>query len=733
MNATETLNDASRSSTRQKKAEHAALLRPWMDQWIPRLSEDAHRFRSRKRNAALIAVGVGFLAAAILVIAMMAGWLEDEGLVASLMCGAFTGVIVGLTVYLPLYLIFVLPQKRKRGRFVDELQAVIAEQDLPTAEIVRGFSGEIEPSEYRDHVISAIDPVEGTLIVNHDTVLALLDNLSKPLAQKLRGSDIFAKVGEVSELQDYAYQYAEAGFYAEAIALLSAAEVLHKAIAAGFPQVRWQVGNTVYTASAPWRAYSFRNEVSKLSKIVSQRKAAPQVLELLRAMMGRTEPTDLLEVEQDVSIEIRDRELVDKCASVASASTYGIIVATTGGLDAILTWSYLPGHAEMLKLAANGLFKKSPFVAPLIESCIRRGEEMKPSLLSMLREGDPNERFNAALALGMLRSPEASRAATEILDDSPSPLARIGSLFILARTGDKEHHQKLLPYLNDPDATVAHAAAIAVEHLAIPVADSVLERHLTSGKRPVQLRLTRHVRNHPQVGSSVRDAIADLVSDSDKDLSTAAAETLPALFSGEELVKLAEEGVEVAGAKQEVRRSWMLVFGHSRTERAVDLLLEEWKALRRGRDQDQAYVNHILTCLGQTGSTRVLPVLIQALRDDELKSAALLGLLMVAGQHKREVYDAAKQIRDRVIKLFVRAMLGDDPREISAFAGKLQSRNSEERNLALRLAAILAHPELEDTLDRVRKTDKGNEIEKFTSRYLATKASFAVLTRGSNV
>ena len=63
----------------------------------------------------------------------------------------------------------------------------------------------------------------------------------------------------------------------------------------------------------------------------------------------------------------------------------------------------------------------------------------------------------------------------------------------------------------------------------------------------------------------------------------------------------------------------------------------------------------------------------------------------------------------------------------------MESAVGDQKSLALQLAAILAHPALDDALTRLRTTTQGNEIEKPTWRYLATKASFAVLMKGIKV
>jgi hypothetical protein len=711
-------HDVSNPSALEKSAVRPAELGPWMAQWLPTLSQAAKRYHRRETIITVIGfvIAIAVAVAGLIAVQGVTFW----GVVGLLVVGTICGALVGFL----LSAILVKPLRKGREAYVQEMQAAIAQHNLSSAEIVRGIAAEVQSCGYRDEVMKAINPAEATLLINHAKVLTLLEGFSKMLSGQFQ---VFEKVGQISDLQNYAYQYAKAGFYAEAIAMLSVAELLYKAIAAAVPQVKWQSGNTVYTAQAPWKAYSFRGEVAKLSDVVARRKAIPQVLEMLKAMAGQSQIADLLSVEQGVSIEIRDQEIVDKCVTVAS--TYSMIVAATGGLETILTVAYMPGHPTMLDMAAGMFFKANPFVPQIIEACIRRGAEMESSLLKMLQGETTNERFNAALALGILRSGEAAQVATGMLNDDADPLTRIGALFILAHSGETQRQQEILPYLDETDEATAHAAAIALEHLPIPVPDSVLEKHLRGGQRLVQLRLTRHIAKYTDVGPAVRDAVWALVSEGDDDVGMAAAETMAALLAGDELFNLARDKLS-KGLSQAVRRRLMRMVGRARTEAAVDLLLQEWDTLKRGKADDE-YANHILNCLGETRSMRVVPALIQALRAEERKIAALNALLTVAGQHPSEVHDAAKGIRDDVIKLFVRALLSGDPGEVDAFRKKMEGAAGTQRALALQLAAILAHPALEDALDRMRMSTSGNEIEKPTWRYMATQASFAVLTKGA--
>lgn len=712
------MNTVSNSPTRENTAGPTEF-KPWMAQWLPLLAQAAKTYHRRQNIIWAVALVVVVVVAVIGMISL------QEVTLGSAVGMVVLGIVCALIAGFVLNAILVKPLERVRGRYIEEMQAAIAEHSLPSAEVVRGIAADIKSCGYRDEVMKAIDSAEATLLINHDKVLALLEDFTKALSGQFQ---VFDKIGQITNLQNYAYDYAKAGFYAEGIAMLSVAELLYKAIAAAAPQVKWQSGNTVYTAQAPWGSYSFRGEVSRLSDIVTRRKAMPQVIELLKAMAGQAEVADLMSAERGVSIEIRDQEIVSKCAAVAS--TYGMLVAATGGLETILTMSYMPGHPTMLDVAAGMLFKNQPFVPQIIEACIRRGAEMESSLLNMLRNGDGNERFNAAMALGILRSGEAAQTASEILNDGGDPLARIGALFILAHSGETERQQELLPYLDDASETTAHAAAIALEHIPLPVPDDVLEKHLRRERWLVQLRLTRHIEKHTAVGPAVRDAVSALITGENDEVGMAAAKTMSALVPGDALFTMAQDKLAAPQLKQNVRRRLMVMVGRARTDAAVDLLLQEWNTLKRGRP-DAEYVNHILSCLGETASMRVVPALIEALRTDEREIAALNALMMVAGQHPNEVHDAAKGIRNDVIRLFVRALLSGNPDEVNAFQKKMEGASGGQRGLALQLAAILAHPALEPALDRQRVTAQGNPIEKPTWCYLATKASFAVLTRGT--
>jgi len=122
-------------------------------------------------------------------------------------------------------------------------------------------------------------------------------------------------------------------------------------------------------------------------------------------------------------------------------------------------------------------------------------------------------------------------------------------------------------------------------------------------------------------------------------------------------------------------------------------------------------------------------VLVRALDKEDHKLPALAALITVAQRHPEEARSLAPQIKDNLIKPFVQALLSKDESDVNAFKNKLALASGEQKVLAIQLAAVLAHPALEETLDKLRVSTDGNEVEKPTWRYLATKASFSLLMR----
>jgi hypothetical protein len=724
MNVLTTLQEPSDSSTVDQDTVALSELESWMAQWLPTLSETAERHD--RRDSRVINIGAGsFITACILIVGFcIIWWYEslDIWRIAGIVIGALIGAtFFGVAVYLPLYQIFVKPLNEIREKQVEKILSDIRQQNLSKAEIVRGIAAGVRSCKYRDEVMMAIDPNETTLIINHNKTLALLEKFSQALTGQ---QEVFAVIGEIGQLQEYAYYYASRGFYAEASALLCAAEMLYKAIAAANPQVKWQENNVVYTANAPWSAYSFHDEVIQFSNIVAQRKAIPQVIEMLKAMTGQSGISDVLNIEQGVGVEIRDQEIIDKCAFVTSK--FSLFAISKGGLETIQTLSYMPGDPTRFISAAGWLFETAPFVPWIIEACIRRGAEMEPTLLMMFKGENPNGRFNAALALGILRSDQAAQAATEILNNSPDPLTHIGALFILVFNGEVQRHQEILPFLDDADETIVHAAAIALEHLPIPLPDRVLVKQLCSGQRLVKLRLTRHIRKQTDISPDVIAAVDALVTGPDDDVGMAAAETMTTLFSKDMLFNLAKDRLAVAGKNHSICRRLLTMMGRSRTEAAVTFLRQEyWEAIGQGKP-DPDYIRHVLACMGETLSISAVPTLILAVKEEDFKLIALQSLLQVAGQHPNEVLNASLEIQNDIIRLFLGAFLSGN---VEVFKKKLEMTFNDQLTLILQLAAFLAHPDLESVLNRLRTSAQGNKIQTPTWRYLALKAALAVLIK----
>jgi len=536
---------------------------------------------------------------------------------------------------------------------------------------------------------------------------------------------------------------AEAGFYAEAIAMLGLVELQYKTISALKPTVTMKVyvpflGDTTEERQVPGAEYSFYNEVRGLYNIATGIKDVSKIPYMLRTLLGQVEAIDLLNLEKQVSFKVRDPEIIDRCNKAVEAFLKIIKYPKwTDQMKPIPTLSYFPGYPKWLSENMDIVFKNDPFRTQILEAYIRRGIEMEPSLLNMLKGETANERFNAAIALGILRSEAAVKVAEEMMISEADPLVRIGAIFILVHNGETKLQQELFLFLDDANEITAYAAAIALEHLPLPIPDNVLEKHLRSGQRLVQLRFIYHVLRHMNANPAVRDAVSTLVFNSNDELGIAAAETMSVLLSNDELFNLAKQKLFRTGGNPRIRRRLMLMLGHARTDAAVDLLLQEWEMVKKKRKSDQQGAIDTLKNLGETHSLRVLPILVGVLNydTDTFFYVALNALMELARQYPREVHDALKGIRNiyKRRKRFVQALISGEPGEVEAFKKiyLLHKAGMSTRMLHEQASMMIAHPAFEDTfesaLEPLLTATGGDEIVKIENRYNASKISLAGL------
>lgn len=682
----------------------APELQPWMDKWVKNVSESAKRYHRQTWLPKVLLVV--FVICAYVPLALIAtstsGVLEILSVVP--IHPAFSLALVPTIVLFVGYHLIdrsVARLREDQKGYIEEMLSFISEHNLSAAEVVRYIATQIRGSGYRDHVIEVIDLPEATKAINHESILS---DLSWDLKRDKDGVPLPSPIIHPSGWSHDAFTYAKYGLYTEAIAMLILIEI-HCDSFQG------------------WANFNFRNEVERLSRVVRGRKLALQELQLLTTMLDQTVVGALSNIDQAANADVQDQEVIDACNIIALNRARDIFTKT-GKLDALLSLSYSSGELKSLLIEMiEKTFKHFPFEPDLIVTCIRRRSETESKLLALLHGNDVNERFNAAIALGLMHSDGAAKIAMELLEYTEKPLMRIGALFILASSGETHRQPEILPYLDDWDRTTAQGAAIALAYLPIPVPNDILVKHLRRTDRLIQLRLVRHVQQHTGVDSAVRDAVATLAMVDDDDVGMAAAETMSALLSGDDLFKLAKSALVSTNSNSKTRRRIMLMMSRASTQDAIDVLLWEWTLHK----DEWEYAAYLIDCLGATCSLRVIDVLVSALRNGLLRQRAIGALLLVAQQHPGEVLEAVKATWNETIKLFFQALLSPDTVDIDDFIKHLQKTGDKE--LALQLAAILAHPALEDTLERMHTANMEGAFQGYARQYLAVKASFSVLFR----
>ena len=693
-------------------ADHG--LKNYLDKWAPVVKEEGSLFKKVRTTITLLVL--------FIVIALVLTLKVLTGTLALVLDIVFIAACVGFLIE---RICRKNALKKSRDALSEEIKSTIEQEDFSAGDVVEGLFNRVEQSLYRDFLLKSIDSPTALILLNRDKIMASLQGFSKGLEGNM---DVFSKIDEISDMQNIAVQYAQVGRFAESIALLITAQVLYRTFALGAPQVKWQEGNTIYTAEAPWKAYSFRHEIEKAMDAVSKRKVTKQLVEQMKEIAGMQEQlSNLLNVEQGVELQVADQALIDRCGGIVS--TYMLYLAGSPDMDNFIVMSYMPGEPTLLKTLASQFFKNVAFVPNLIEVCIRRSEEMTPELVRMFKEGESNACFNASIALGIIQSEEAKQYAAEVAASLSDPLKHLGALFILARMGESDIKQAVLPYLDNSDETVAHAAAIVLEHLKLPVPNDVLEKQLKDGQQLVKLRLTRHIKEQSGVSPTIRDLIWSQVLTADEDLNKESNAVVPLLYDGDELLNLAKAELDKPGYKPAVRKNLQLVLARSHTSAAAVYLLEAWNALKP-RSASEQDVNHMLSCLGETGSMKVVPTLIKATDNDNWRYSAFNALLQIAGKHPQELHAAAKDIKNKLIRTFLCAILGGSQAEIDEFVHEVDG-NYADLGFALQLSAIIAHPALKESLRDLLTTDRGNRVMKYNYRYLTTKALFAVIMKGA--
>ena len=560
-----------------------------------------------------------------------------------------TGIIVIGVVYGIGEVTMINPQRTRRiQEMMSAIRPVIESQGFKSSEVVSELARIQKTGDFRNKIMHEIDPSEAVLLINHDTVMRELTDFEKT-ATVTTAEGAIARGSSLANLQKKAQNYIAHGFYAEGISLMLVLQVTHHVLGLLATQVRIKQGNMIYTVDTPWKNFNYQSEITTLYDMMTKRQISLAMMDLLQQMVGGQEAaTSLLDIEQVDNFHIRDAELVSKCAATALQH-----IAQTLSADDTMALLYSPDTATVANMVAAA-FSMMPFAPKQIEACIRHGRAMQPYLEDMLRESNSNTRFNAALAAGSIQFESAKTLAENLLATHPDVISQIGAHYILARMGQPEHQQQIIPHLNDANADVSHAAAIALEHLPLPLPDDVLLAQFKNGQLLVRLRLVRHLKDYPTQNPDVIEAVAALILVPDKMVNEAAVETLATLESGDALYARAEV-LQTKGAERMLVLELMTRSGNAQV---INALQSEWSKSRSfSKQEDKAH--KALSLLGQTRSAAVIPTLIEGFKNTTYQLSALNSLLQLSAHHPDAVREAVSKAPQDNARALLLLLLGD--------------------------------------------------------------------------
>jgi HEAT repeat protein len=441
--------------------------------------------------------------------------------------------------------------------------------------------------------------------------------------------------------------------HVEAIAAIAMVGAVYGEIARpamrGFVEMSYQgspLKEAVVAAHKVLGEFDFKPEYEFVLEALSQRRTRSVVEMLVATQQGAPGPATLSIYESSMKPVVRHQAFVGACIEYLAHRAY----ATFPVIRALEALSFIPDARVVPHLLRY--FERSLFDPEGISAIIRLGPEVHPQLLEAIaRDGVPYHRFNAALAAGAMELEAVKPVLRTLMGRLMDPIERIGCGFALVRLNDSEWLPEMVTALDHENADVRHAAAIALEHLTLPLADEVYGRHLCSGTTLVRLRLTRKLGSQDTSSPALIDALAARLDDEDEAVRTAAVEALGKL-GAEKVYDCMAALCQTASSQVQVGAYGVL--GKLSDDRALPLLRE---ALSKRKEPSVRRA--AITALGDLKDGESIVPICGVLGDDEMRNPAYWALLRIGLEHADAVRQALERRSDAPLRLFVLAALGD--------------------------------------------------------------------------
>lgn len=635
--------------------------------WVTQIQTAQKQLTTRKWLSSLIG-GVGPLAIAALL------WLLLPNLTGSVVCWGLVGSAAG---WAALYYLWPKRlEKQVASQIGGDVQAAITAEKLSAPDVAEALAAAAPAGSIRQAVLTAVDPPTAAMISIRKRAMPFFAKKKKTVAE----SDAIAFRG-------YTLDYLSHKLYTEASAALSMVAALYTEVAPPFADnvnvdqlIRSTVDQNQRVALATRNVLSkfeFEDDIKAITETAGKRRQASMWQLLLAAQQQDADTvTALAESGDAFQPVVRDKAFVGACIDYLGPQAMQKMAV----LSAI---TQIPDPRTLPYLLQ--VFDLLPFYPQGVDAVSRIGESAHAPLLAALQGGSPNRRFNAALALGMMNVAAAEPLFSQLLPQATLPTDRIAYHFGLARLGEAGHTEQLIQELNRNQGDAAHAAAIALEHLADPLPEAVYARHLNHPHNLVRLRLTRKLGQQSTTNPALIDAQISRFSDSEESVRSAAVTavaTIDANLIYDRIVELAQSST---GTTQNCA---LQVLGKLEQPQAIPLLTSTLENTGVADIQQSA-----ISALADLQAVEAAPKIGRFLNNDKLSGAAFWAILRLGFQDKERIQNVLRgQGVSQLQRLFALTLLGDEKAE-KQFKGKLSSGTDIQTLLqACDFARILSRP-----------------------------------------
>ncbi|MFQ5419934.1 MAG: HEAT repeat domain-containing protein [Anaerolineae bacterium] len=663
---------SSQPAAQNEAEEETAVLHPTtltarIQPWATQIRTAQKQVTARKWFSFLIGGG-GSLAIATLLS------LFFPRLAGSIFCWGLVGSAAAWTA-----IYYLWPQRLEKQavtQITADIQAAETAEKLSAPDIAEALAAQAPTGSIRQAVLTAVDPPTAAMLEIRDKALPFFNKKKKAVAE----SDAIAFRGHTLE-------YLSHKLYTEAGAALGMVATLYAEVAPPFADnvnVDQLIRNTYDQNQRVALArrnvlskFEFEDDIKAITETAGKRRQASLWQMLLAAQQEDTDTVNAL-VESGAAFKplVRDKAFVGACIDYLGPQA-------TQKMAALNAITQIPDVRVLPYLLQ--VFDLIPFYPQGIDAASRIGESTHAPLLDALRTGSPNQRFNIALALGIMDVEAAKPVFSELLPNATLPKDRIAYHYGLARLGAAGHLEQLIQELNQNQGEAAHAAVITLEHLADPLPEAVYAQHLNHPHNLVRLRLTRKLGKQGTTSPTLIDALIGRFSDSEESVRSAAVTavaTVDANLVYDRIVQLAQGGT---GTTQICA---LQVLGKLGQPQAIPLLtttLENTGAA----DIRQT----VMSALADLQAVETAPKIGRFLHNDKLSGAAFWAILRLGFQDKDRIKDILKwQGVSQLQRLFALTLLGDEKAE-KQFKAKLSGGTDIQTLLqACDFARILSRP-----------------------------------------